>query len=33
MNQWTQFECTECLLLEFNYQAYMHSKNSEFGIV
>lgn len=27
---WTQFECTDCLQLEFNYQAYHLSKNELF---
>ena len=29
-NTWEQFECTECLKLEFDYQAYKISGNSYF---
>ena len=29
-NEWIQFDCTECLVIEYSYQAYTISKRSEF---
>ena len=29
-DEWKQFECTDCLLLEFHYQAYKITENSDF---
>ena len=26
---WTQFDCTECLVLEFDYQAYVISERKQ----
>ena len=28
--EWIQFDCTECLVIEYSYQVYSISKNSEF---
>lgn len=31
--QWVQFDCSECLLLEYGYKAYMHYKDGELRFV
>ena len=30
LNDWVQFECTDCLVLEFDYQAYMIQSKERF---
>lgn len=30
LNDWVQFECTDCLVLEFDYQAYQIQANDRF---
>ena len=32
-SKWIQFDCTDCLLIEYRYQAYSISKNKEYGLV
>ena len=30
LNDWVQFQCTECLKIEFAYQAYLASNHIDF---